>query len=181
MGGGGGACPAHARRATFVLSIPTLTPESPSPEEPPQRSPSSRPEWTANLPYKACRVSRNSRIQHQCVPLMYWLRNSLFPTSVGINTFLTLMLLALTTTCDGGAPPTTQGTHICLILSLILRGSRVAFISPNMREDMVPWSKRRVTDLPPNAKLCEMQQNTHGLVQLVRATTPNVPNHAKRS
>ena len=40
---------------------------------------------------------------------------------------------------------------------------------------MVPWSIRRVTDLPPNAKLCEMQQNTHKLV-LIRAATPNVPN-----
>ena len=27
-----------------------------------------------------------------------------------------------------------------------------------------------------NAKLCEMQQNTHGLVQLIRATTLDVPN-----
>ena len=41
---------------------------------------------------------------------------------------------------------------------------------------MVPWSITRVTDLPPNAKLHEMQQNTHGLVQLIRAATPNVPN-----
>ena len=41
---------------------------------------------------------------------------------------------------------------------------------------MVPWSIRRVTDLPPNAKLHEMQQNTHRLVQLIRAATPNVPN-----
>ena len=83
---------------------------------------------------------------------MYWLINSLFPTSVGINTFLTRMHLAVTTTYDGGAPLTTQGTHICLILSLILRGGRVAVISPNMRRDMLPWSIRRVTDLPPNAK-----------------------------
>ena len=29
---------------------------------------------------------------------------------------------------------------------------------------MVPWSIRRVMDLPPNAKLREMQQNTHGVV-----------------
>ena len=28
---GGGVCPARARRATFVLSIPALTPDSPSP------------------------------------------------------------------------------------------------------------------------------------------------------
>ena len=43
---------------------------------------------------------------------MYWLINGLFPTSVGINTFLT-------TTCDGGALLTTQGAHICLSLSFI--------------------------------------------------------------
>ena len=63
---------------------------------------------------------------------MYQLINNVFPTSVGINTFITTMFLALTTTCDGGALLTTQGTHICLILSFILRGSRVAFISPNI-------------------------------------------------
>ena len=68
---------------------------------------------------------------------------------------------------------TTQGTQICLILSFILRGGQVAFINPNTRQGMVPWSIRRVTDLPPNAKLCE---NTHGLVQLIIATTPDVPN-----
>ena len=34
---------------------------------------------------------------------------------------------------------------------------------------MVPWSIRRETDLPPNAELREMQQNTHGMVQLIRA------------
>ena len=107
---------------------------------------------------------------------MYWRINNLFPTSVGINTFITIMLLALTTSCDGGALLTTQGTHICLILSFILRGGRIAFISPNMKQDMVPWSIKSVTHLPPNAKLREMQQNTHGLVQLIRAATPHVPN-----
>ena len=106
---------------------------------------------------------------------MYWLMNSLFPTSVGTNTFLTIMLAALTTTCDGGALLTTQGTHICLILSLILRGCRVAFFSPNVRRDMVLWSIRRVTDLPPNANLREMQQNIYGLVQLIAAATPAEP------
>ena len=35
---------------------------------------------------------------------------------------------------------------------------------------------RGVTDLPLNAKLREMQQHTHGLVQLIRAATPYVPN-----
>ena len=104
---------------------------------------------------------------------MCWLMNKLFPTSVGIDTFITIILLALTTSCDSGALLTTQRTHICLILSLALCGGRIAFINPNMRRDMVPWSITRVTNLPPNAKLCEMQQNTHGLVPLIRAATPD--------
>ena len=41
---------------------------------------------------------------------------------------------------------------------------------------MVPWPIRRATDLPPNAKLREMQQNMHGLVQLIRADTLDVWN-----
>ena len=41
---------------------------------------------------------------------------------------------------------------------------------------MVPWPIRRVTDLPPSAKMRKMQQNTHGLVQLIRDATPTVPN-----
>ena len=94
---------------------------------------------------------------------------------MGNNTFLTIMLMALTTICDGEALLTTQGTHIRL-LYFILYGGQVAFISPNMRRDMVPWSITRVTDLLPlNAKLREMQQNTHGLVQRIRTATPNVP------
>ena len=98
----------------------------------------------------------------------------LFPTSVGINTFITIMLVALTTSCDGGALLTTQGTHICLILSFILCGGQIAFISPNMRWDMVPCSIRRVRDPPSNAKLHEMQQDTHGLVQVIRAAALDV-------
>ena len=69
---------------------------------------------------------------------MYWLIDILFPTSVGITTFVTIMLLALTTNCDGGALLARQRTHICLILSLIVYGGWVAFISPNMRRAMVP-------------------------------------------
>ena len=38
---------------------------------------------------------------------------------------------------------------------------------------MVPWAMRRVADLPPNAKPREMQQNTHGPVQLIGAATPD--------
>ena len=137
----GSVCPARTRRTTFVSTIPTLTPNFPSPRKAPQVN----QEWTANLPYKARCKSRNSRIQHQSVLLMYLLLNNLFPTSVGINTCITIMLPALTTTCDGGALLTTQGTDIYVILSFILRGGRVAFINPNMRRHMVPWSTRRVT------------------------------------
>ena len=46
---------------------------------------------------------------------------------------------------------------------------------------MLPRSIRRVTDLPPSAKLREMQQNTHGLVQLIRATKPDGPHQRGRS
>ena len=107
---------------------------------------------------------------------MHRLINTLFHTSVGVNTFITVMPRALTTSRDSGVLLTIQGTPIYLILSFILGGGRVAFISPNMRQDMVPWSIMRVTDLPPNAKLRKTQQNTHGLVQLIRAATPDVPN-----
>ena len=34
--GGGGICPARPWHATFVLTIPALTPDLPSPEEPPK-------------------------------------------------------------------------------------------------------------------------------------------------
>ena len=100
------------------------------------------------------------------------LTNSIILTSVGINTISTIMLLTLTTKCDGVAPVTTHDTHMCLISSLFLRGGWVAFISPNMMHDMVPWSMRTAIDLPPNAKLCEMQETMHGVVQLIRVATP---------
>ena len=45
-----------ARRATFVLPIPSLTPDLPSP----RRAPQVDQEWAANLPYKAHCISRNS-------------------------------------------------------------------------------------------------------------------------
>ena len=60
---------------------------------------------------------------------MHWPINNLFPTSVGINTFVTIMLLALTTNCDGGVLRTTQRTHICLILFLITFLSRCFYQS----------------------------------------------------
>ena len=61
-------------------------------------------------------MTRNGEFRHQCALLGYWVTNNLFPTSVGINTFITIMLRALTTSYDGRALLITQGTHICLIL-----------------------------------------------------------------
>ena len=68
---------------------------------------------------------------------VWYLTNKIGPTSVGINTFSTIVLLTLITNCNGGALLATQHTHFCLILCLILRGSRVALVSPNMRRDML--------------------------------------------
>ena len=41
---------------------------------------------------------------------------------------------------------------------------------------MLPWSVGGVTDLPADAKLCKMRKNADRLVQLIGATTPDVPN-----
>ena len=71
------------------------------------------------------------------------------------------MLFTLTTNCDGGMLLTTQHTHFCLILCLIWHGGRVAFVCPNMRRDMLPWSIGGLTHLPANAKFRKMQQNTN--------------------
>ena len=84
--------------------------------------------------------------------------SNLFPTSVGINPCITIILLAPTTSCDGGVLLPTQGPHICLILSFILRGGRVAFINPNMRRDKVPWSITRMTHERP-----QRQKSPHGV------------------
>ena len=122
-------------------------------------SPPSRLHWTAaNLPCKARCIRRNMRIQQHKMSLRMWLTNNIIPTSVGVNAFTTIVLLTLTTSCDGGALVTKQRTHFYLILSLILRGGRVALVRPNMRRNMVPWSIRRVVDLPPNTKLRKMQK-----------------------
>ena len=43
---------------------------------------------------------------------------------------------------------------------------------------MVPWTIRLVHYLPRDAKLCEMQQRAHTLVQLIRTAAPNVPNQS---
>ena len=86
-----------------------------------------------------------------------YLTNNIGPTSVGVNTFSTIVLLTFITNCDSGA---LLAIKFCLILCLILRGGRVALVGPNMRRDMLPWSIRGVTDLPPDAKLCKLQRNT---------------------
>ena len=39
------------------------------------------------------------------------LTNNIIPTSVGVNTFRTIVLLTLTTNCDGGALVATQCIH----------------------------------------------------------------------
>ena len=57
-------------------------------------------------------------------------------------------LFTLTTNCDGGTLLTTQHTHFCLILCLILHGGLVASVSPNIRRDMLPWSIGGVTRGP---------------------------------
>ena len=80
-----------------------------------------------------------------------YLTNGIGPTSVGVNTFNKIVLLTLITNCDGGALLTTHHTHFCLILCLILRGGRVALVSPNMRRDMLPWSIGGLTHLPEKA------------------------------
>ena len=97
---------AHAVR-NFCVKYPNFDPRFTLPGR--SRQPS-RPQWTANLPYKA-----------RCMSLLCP-TNGIIPTSVGVNTFSTIMLLALTTNCDGGVLLTTQSTHLCLILPLILRG-----------------------------------------------------------
>ena len=92
-----------------------------------------------------------------------YLINNIGPTSVGVNTFSTIVLFTLTTNCDGGTLLTTQHTHFYLILCLILRGRRVALVSPNMRRDVLPWSLGGgggVAHLLANAQLRTMQQNT---------------------
>ena len=76
-----------------------------------------------------------------------YLTNNIGPTRVGVNTFSTIVLLTLITNCNIGALLATQHTHF-LILCLILRGSRVALVSPNVRRDMLPWSVVGLTDLP---------------------------------
>ena len=52
---------------------------------------------------------------------MLYLTNNIGPTSVGVNTFSTIVLLTRIINCDGGALLATQHTHFCLILYLILR------------------------------------------------------------
>ena len=90
---------------------------------------------------------------------VFYLTNNIGLTSVGVNTFGTIMLLTLITNCDGAVLLATQHTLFYLILCLNLRGGRVALVSPNMRQHMLPWSTVGLTDSPTDAKMCKMQQN----------------------
>ena len=125
-----------AQSATFVLTILTLSPDLPSPRE----APPNRPERTANPSHKARCIRRNRGSQRQHMSLLMRLTNSIISTSVGVNTFSTKMLLALTTNCDGGAllttqHNTTQSTHLCLIPSAIWMMSHI----PNSRGHTNLW------------------------------------------
>ena len=77
------------------------------------------------------------------------------------------MLLTVTTNYDGGVLSTTQSTHLCLMLSLILRGSWAAFITKHNagHGHMV----HKENDGPASKCLIKMQQNMHELVQLIKA------------
>ena len=57
---------------------------------------------------------------HGEAPQVDHIANNIGPTSVGVNTFIAIVLLTLITNCDGGAPLATQHTHFRLILCLIL-------------------------------------------------------------
>ena len=103
--------------------------------------------------------------------------NSLVPAGVRINTFRTIIQMAFTTNgCS--VLVAAQCTHIHLLPNIILRGSLNKFLCtlPNVRGYMFPQSVGRVTDLPPDAELRKMQQNSYILMQLIGAATPNVPN-----
>ena len=79
------------------------------------RSPPSRPHCTAHFPYKArCIIKQYLCIQQLQLLFVLYLTNNIGPTSVGVNTFITIVLLTLITNCDGGAPLATQNTHFCL-------------------------------------------------------------------
>ena len=45
-----------------------------------------------------------------------------------------------------------------------------------MWQHMVPWTRGLIPYLSRHAKLCEMQQDAHTLVQLIYTMTPNIPN-----
>ena len=142
----GNVCPARTRRATFLLTIPTSAPDLPSHGEAPQVDHVA----LHTFPTKYYIIKQYLGIQQLQLSSVLYLTNNIGPTSVGVNTFSTIMLLTLITNCDGGALVATQDTHFCLIFCLILCGGRVALVSPNMRRDMLPWSatKRGFGDRP---------------------------------
>ena len=103
--------------------------------------------------------------------------NSLVPAGVRINAFRTIIQMAFTTNgCS--VLVAAQCTHIHLLPNIILRGTLNKFLCtlPNVRGYMFPWSVGTVTDLPPDAELRKVQQNSYRLTQLIGAATPNVLN-----
>ena len=110
-----------------------------------------------------------------------YLTNNIGPTSVGVNTFTTIVLLTLITNCNGGALLATQHTHTHTLLPHPLPhlAWRPSSFGQSKHEAgharMVQRGGGGVTDLPPDAKLCKMQQNADGLVQLIGVATPHVP------
>ena len=66
--------------------------------------------------------AHSARYAPQMSSVLY-LTNNIGPTSVGVNTFSTIVLLTVITKCYSGALLATQHTHFCLILCLILRAT----------------------------------------------------------
>ena len=116
---------------------------------------------------------------------MLYSTNNIGPTSVGVNTFSTIVLLTLITNCNGGALLATQHTHFCLILCLILRASagdgkvalrHAAFgagkavfgrggggyaVEGEKRQKKVSWPFERTSEDESNAPLCAKLDSRH--------------------
>ena len=83
--GGGGGLPGARPARSFCIDYPDCNPGL-------GLGLGSSPRGAPLVDQKAHCIRRNGEFQHQCVLLMYWVINNLFPTSVGTNTFITIML-----------------------------------------------------------------------------------------
>ena len=95
---------------------------------------------------------------------------------MGIQTFITVILLAITAS-RGLTLVIAQNTHIWNIIIPINYTIIIILIisSPHMRGYMVPWTIRGIPELSPNAELRKMQQDAHKLMQLIGTPTPSIP------